>query len=201
MKIAVLGATGRAGSRIIDEALARGHSVTGVARDASKVDVEPNANLSIAIADSNSAELPDVLRGHDVVVSSMRFSNVTAKDLLQVVRTAGVKRFIIVGGSGSLEVSPGLKLVDTPALPEMYRPEALAGRQFLNDIREESELDWTFISPTATLDPGERTGHYRIGGDQLMVDADGNSFISMEDSPHATKLSPRVSFVRSAKLH
>ena len=101
--------------------------------------------------------------------------------MIGAVKKAGVKRLLVVGGAGSLEVSPGVQLVDTPDFPEAYKPEALAGRDFLNVLRGERELDWTFLSPSALFVPGERTGKFRLGTDRLLVDAKGESKISMED--------------------
>lgn len=143
MKIAVLGATGRAGTRIIQEALQRGHSVTAISRSSN--DTNTVAGLPIVIADGLSPNLPELLRHHDLVVSAMRFVTVPAHAVVSAVKLAGVKRLVVVGGSGSLEVAPGVQLVDTPALPEIYRAEASAGRVFLNDLKLVDDLDWTFI--------------------------------------------------------
>ncbi|HQA09453.1 NAD(P)H-binding protein, partial [Zoogloea sp.] len=131
----------------------------------------------------NDAEtLAALLKGHDVVVSSTRFVGGTdAATLIAAARQAGVKRVIVVGGAGSLEVAPGVALVDTPEFPEIYKAEAIGGSAFLQTLRAETELDWTFLSPSALFEPGERTGRFRLGGDRLLVDASGNSHISMED--------------------
>lgn len=179
MKIAVLGASGRAGSRIVAEALRRGHEVTGIARDAGKL--ASAERLTLRNGDALSPGLAGLLRGHDVVVSSMRFASIPAAAVLGAVKEAGVKRLIVVGGAGSLEVAPGLQLIDTPQFPDAYRPEASAGRDFLNALRAETSLDWTFLSPSALFEPGERTGKFRLGGDQLLADAAGQSRISMDD--------------------
>ena len=179
MKIAVLGATGRVGSRIIAEALRRGHAVTGIARDPEKL--APAERLTRRAGDALSPGLADLLRGHDVVVSAMRFANVPAGAVIQAVTQAGLRRLVVVGGAGSLQVAPGVQLVDTPQFPAAYRPEANAGRDFLNTLKQERALDWTFLSPSASFEPGERTCSFRLGGDQLLVDASGKSRISMED--------------------
>ena len=105
--------------------------------------------------------------------------------MIGAVKWAGVKRLLVVGGAGSLEVAPGVQLVDTPDFPEAYKPEALAGRDFLNVLRDERELDWTFPSPSALFVPGERSGQFRLGTDGLLVGANGESKISMEDYPIA----------------
>ncbi len=183
MQIAILGATGRVGSRIADEALRRGHTVTAIARHAGTLADRPGLKrLDGDITDlANTAKLAPALAGHDALVSAVRFAQAGPEPLLQLARQAGVKRVVVVGGAGSLYVAPGVQLVDTPTFPEAYKAEALAGRDFLNALRAEQELDWTFLSPSALLEPGERTGSYRIGKDELLADANGKSWISMED--------------------
>lgn len=179
--IALLGITGRAGSRIATELLQRGHTVTGIARDVSKTTARPG--LTLQAADAASAEaLAPLLRGHDAVISSTRFDGGPGADtILSALRQAGVPRLLVVGGAGSLEVAPGVALIDTPQFPDAYKAEAGAGRQFLQTLRAETALDWTFLSPPALFEPGARTGRFRVGGDQLLADAAGNSHISMED--------------------
>ena len=179
--IAILGITGNAGSRIAAELLARGHRVTGIARDPSKAPAR--AGLTLVAADATqAATLAPLLEGHDVVVSATRFvGGIDAATLVAAARQAGVPRIAVVGGAGSLEVAPGVALIDTPQFPEAYKAEAGAGRVFLQALRGEQGADWTFLSPSALFAPGERTGKFRLGGDQLLVDAQGNSHISMED--------------------
>ncbi|MBB3344984.1 NAD(P)-dependent oxidoreductase [Luteimonas sp. RC10] len=180
-RIAIVGVTGRVGSRLARELLARGHRVTGIARNTA--DVPPQAGLSLQSADASRSEsLAPVLAGHDVVVSAARFDGgPNAQVIVDGVRAAGVPRLLVVGGAGSLEVAPGVALIDTPEFPEAYRAEAAAGRAFLQALREVADLDWTFVSPAAVFEPGERTGVFRVGGDSLPVDAQGHSAISMED--------------------
>lgn len=179
--IVILGITGRVGSRLAAELLRRGHSITGVARDVSNVRAQPGLILKEADATSVS-ELAALLRGHDAVIGSTRFvGGCDAPTVISAAKKAGVPRLLMVGGAGSLEVAPGKALVDTPDFPDSYKPEALAGRQFLETLRQEKELDWTFLSPSAEFDPGERTGKFRLGTDRLLVDAQGDSRISMED--------------------
>lgn len=179
--VAILGITGRAGSRIATELLRRRHTVTGIARNVAPAAAQPG--LTLKAGDVTDAEpLAALLKGHDVVVSSTRFVGGTdAATLIAAARRAGVKRVIVVGGAGSLEVAPGVALVDTPEFPEIYKAEAVGGSAFLQTLRAETELDWTFLSPSALFAPGERTGRFRLGGDRLLVDASGNSHISMED--------------------
>lgn len=180
-KIAILGITGRVGSRIADELLRRGHSVTGIARDVSKAPARPG--LAVRQGDATQADgLAPLLRGHDAVVSATRFAGGSdAATVIDATTKAEVPRLLVVGGAGSLEVAPGKALVDTPEFPAAYKAEALAGRAFLDGLRREKALDWTFLSPSALLEPGERTGSFRLGDDRLLVDAKGRSWISMED--------------------
>ncbi|OLU16525.1 3-beta hydroxysteroid dehydrogenase [Pseudomonas sp. PA1(2017)] len=180
MKVVILGISGRAGSRLRHELLQRGHEVTGIARDASAVPAQDG--LTLASADVADVErLVPLLQGHDAVISTTRFVGSDAASLIGAVKAAGVPRLLVVGGAGSLEVAPGVALVDTPEFPPAYKDEASAGRDFLNVLRGEKELDWTFLSPSALFEPGPRTGRFRIGKDSLLVDANGSSAISMED--------------------
>ena len=179
--IAILGITGRAGSRIANELLQRGHTVTGIARNVAGV--APRDGLQVKAGDATKGDtLAPLLRGHDAIVSTTRFDGGSdAATLVAAAKQAGVPRLLVVGGAGSLEVAPGVAVVDTPNFPAAYKAEALAGRAFLEALRGERELDWTFISPSALFEPGERTGKFRLGGDQLLADAAGASRITMED--------------------
>jgi uncharacterized protein len=181
MKIAIIGVTGNVGKRILAEALQRGHSVTGIARNVAGMPAQPGLTVKAADATSVDALVP-LLKGHDALISTTRFiGGSDATTVIAAAKLAGVSRLLVVGGAGSLEVAPGKALVDTPHFPEAYKPEALAGRQFLQTLRDETELDWTFLSPSALFEPGKRTGTFRLGENQLLVDAQGNSRISMED--------------------
>jgi putative NADH-flavin reductase len=180
MKIALIGATGNVGTRVTAEALSRGHVVTGIARHPEKG--APRPGLTLTRGDTaDAAGLTALLKGHDAVVSSTRFQGSNPAALLDAVAKSGVKRLIVVGGAGSLEIAPGAALVDSPGFPDAYKPEALAGREFLNVLKSESRLEWTFFSPAAFFGPGERTGKFRLGGDRLIVGPDGQSRLSMED--------------------
>lgn len=180
MKIALIGATGNAGSRILDELVRRGHEVTAIARHPEKV--APRDGVTAAKGDvEDAAGLVPLLRGHDAVVSALKFEGLNARSLIDAVKCSGALRFLVVGGAGSLEAEPGKQIVDAPDFPEQYKAESLAARDFLNALRAEGELDWTFFSPSAEFAPGERTGEFRLGTDQLLVGADGHSAISMED--------------------
>ena len=180
MKIAIVGATGNVGSRLVDEALSRGHRVTAVARNASRL--PPNENLTFSGADATDPEqLSLALRGHDVVISATPFRSVEPSSLIDAVRQSGVKRYLVVGGAGSLEVSPGHALVDSPDFPAPYRDESLAGKAFLEALRKVNDLDWTMLSPSALFIAGKRTGAFRLGHDSLLSAADGKSWVSFED--------------------
>ena len=180
MKVALIGATGNQGSRTVAELLRRSHEVTGIARHPEKL--KPQPGLTMKKGDlSNESELVPLLAGHDAVIHSVRFQDTDVRKIISALKQAGVKRLLVVGGAGSLEIAPGVALIDTPNFPAAYKPEAGAGRDFLNALREERELNWTFLSPSARLMPGERTGKFRLGKDELLTGADGQSRISMED--------------------
>lgn len=180
MKIALIGATGMVGSRVLAEALQRGHQVGAIARKAGTL--APREGLRTLPLDvGDGAALTAALAGHDVAVISVKYSQVDPRPILEAIQDAGVPRVLAVGGAGSLQAAPGVDLVDTPSFPAAYKDEALAARELLRLLRAGSPLVWSFVSPSALLQPGERTGRFRIGGDQLLVDAAGASRISVED--------------------
>jgi uncharacterized protein len=179
MKVALIGIGGRVGSRLATELLARGHTVTGIERNPGKLTNRPGLEIKQGDATNPSILVP-LITGHDAVVSASRFVTSDPAALIAAVTKAGVKRLLVVGGAGSLEVAPGKALVDTPGFPEAYKAEGRAGTRFL-EVLKETELDWTFLSPSAEFAPGERTGKFRLGENQLLVDATGKSRISMED--------------------
>ncbi|HTB17940.1 MAG TPA: NAD(P)-dependent oxidoreductase [Bryobacteraceae bacterium] len=193
MRVVLYGATGSIGSRILKELLSRGHVVTAVVRDPSKL--TPQNNLTIEKGDMLDADsIAKVAKGADVVISSYgppsgpqgpdpakagQLSEAT-RALIAGVRRAGAPRIIMVGGAGSLEVSPGLQIVDAPTFPDAYKPVALAHRDAFYILRE-TDLNWTYFSPAMMIQPGERTGKFRLGKDSLVSDEKGNSSISSED--------------------
>ena len=180
MKIALVGATGNVGTRLISELTRRGHHVTAIARHPEKL--QGQAAVRPVLGDvQNESALAAVLAGHDVVIHSVKFLSTNASKIIAATKAAEVPRLLVVGGAGSLEVSPGLTLVNTPDFPAEYKPETLAGVEFLNVLRGEKKLDWTFLSPSYFFAPGERTGKFRLGKDELVVAADGQSRISTED--------------------
>jgi uncharacterized protein len=180
MKIAVIGASGNAGSRITKEFAGRGHAVTAIARNPGKIAVLQNVTAKAGDV-MDQAGLAQLLAGHDVAISSVHFLDSDPAKLIGAAKAAKVGRYLVVGGAGSLEVAPGVRLVTTPNFPAQYKAEAEKGGAFLDLLRQEKELNWTFLSPSALFVPGERTGKFRLGTDQLLTAADGKSSISLED--------------------
>lgn len=179
MKIVVLGASGRAGSEITREAAARGHAVTAIARKPAAI---PTADGVTPVAGdaADAATLAPLLRGADAVISALHF-DIPAETLLGAVRAAGVPRLLVTGGAASLEVAPGVRLIDTPEFPDEFKPYALPGITFLDHLRGVTDVDWTFFSPAAFIEETPRLGVFRTGGDQLLVDDKGESRISFAD--------------------
>lgn len=198
MKLALFGATGNIGSRILEEALSRGHEVVAIVRD--PVRLPARDGLSVVTGDITAPDgYAPALAGVDAVVVSVSPRGHTsgaqlvalANDLLANLPGLGVERLVWVGGAGSLEVAPGVRAVDTPDFPVDYKDEALALADVLDVLRaSETAVDWTYVSPSFEIAPGERTGHYRLGGDTPLFDADGSSHISNED--YAVALLDRV---------
>ncbi len=179
MKVALIGASGQAGSRILRELSNRGHAVTAIARNPKRIEVLAGVTpVRGDVADADA--LASILSGHDAVVSSVHFLAFDAETLIAAVRASGVKRYLVVGGAGSLEVAPGQRLLDAPGFPDAYKAEASAGANYLDRLRAEDDLDWTFFSPAAMFVPGERTGRFRLGEDALIANDQGSS-ISFED--------------------
>jgi putative NADH-flavin reductase len=179
-KIAIIGATGRAGSQLLEEALRRGHSVTAIARDTSKIG--PRAGVVSQNVDAlDSAALQAAVAGHDVVISAAHFSTLPASAVIGPVKKAGVNRLLVVGGAGSLLLPDGTRVIDSKGFPAEYKAEAGAGAEFLENLRQEQDLDWTFLSPSAEFVEGKRTGKFRIGKDDLLVSSEGRSWITFAD--------------------
>lgn len=190
MKIALIGATGFVGSAILKEALDRGHEVTAIVRHTEKL--QPHQKLRPVKGDVyNADEVAQLVTGHEAVISAFNpgwgnpdIYNLQVKGtqaIINGVKKAGVKRLLFVGGAGSLEVKPGVQALDLPGFPAEYKQGALATREALNLLRKESALDWSFLSPSADLSPGGRTGQFRLGRDQMVSDANGQSRISTQD--------------------
>ncbi|MGO4002248.1 MULTISPECIES: NAD(P)-dependent oxidoreductase [Pseudomonas] len=179
-KIAIIGATGRAGSQLLEEALRRGHSVTAIARDTSKLGERAGVvSKNVDVLDAQA--LQAAVAGHDVVISAAHFATIPASAVIGPVKQAGVKRLLVVGGAGSLLLPDGSRVIDAPNFPAEYKAEASAGAQFLEALRQEQELDWSFLSPSALFVEGERRGTFRLGKEHLLVDGEGQSQISFAD--------------------
>ena len=179
-QVCLIGATGNAGSRILSELAHRGHQVTAVVRHPERV---PKLGRVVsAVGDANQGDgLAKLLAGHDVVVSSVHFLQCDADKLIGAVRKAGVARYVVVGGAGSLDNGKGVKMIDAGGVPKPYQAESRAGCAFLDRLRATDDLDWTFLSPSAQFVAGERTGVFRLGTDTALRDTNGRSWISYED--------------------
>jgi len=199
MQIALFGATGHIGHAILDEALARGHEVTAVVRDPARLGLR-HARLRIATGDvAHPQTWLDAVRGSAAAVGSLSARRdgdpdslpANARVLLEQLPQAGVRRLAWVGGAGSLETAPGVRVIDAPDFPAAWKPEAEAQARALEIFRAStSPVDWTYISPAALIEDGERNGRYRIGGDRLLTDTSGVSRISVAD--YAAALLDRV---------
>ena len=194
MKIILLGATGFVGAALLSEALNRGHEVTAVVRNPAKL--EEKSGLTVIRGDVNdSTSLSSSIAGHDVLISAFSpgWTPETVRpemyeeqvrgttSIISAVKKTEVKRVLWVGGAGGLEVAPGVMAADTPDFPEWIKPGSLATSAALDALCSEPELEWSFLAPAAILEPGERTGQFRLGRDQLLVDSHGESRISVQD--------------------
>jgi len=180
MKIAVVGASGNAGSRIVAELARRGHAITAIARRPDKIAKLPNVTATRGDVDDQPS-LTRLFSGHDIAISSVHFLDSDPVKLIAAARDSKVGRYLVVGGAGSLEVAPGVRLVTTPGFPVQYKAEAEKGAAFLDLLARENALNWTFLSPSALFVAGERTGKFRLGTDQLLTGEGGKSWISFED--------------------
>ena len=185
MKLALFDASGMIGSRILSEALRRGHEVTAVVRHPEKF-AHKHKNLTVAKGDVlDSASVAEAVKGHDAVLSAVgpapEVVKGAARSLIDGLTRAGVRRLVVVGGASSLEVAPGVRLIDAPHFPKEFLPVARAHGEALGTLKKNTTLDWTYVSPPAMIGPGERTGKFRVGKDQLLTDARGESRISAED--------------------
>jgi uncharacterized protein len=186
MNVVLYSATGMIGSRVLTELLSRGHHVTAVVRNPSKV----TAHAAVKAVQGDILDPNDVaskVKGADAVISAYGPGTGDVNELLDATRSlitgldkAGVKRLIFVGGAGSLLVRPGVDVIDSGFLPPEYKDIAIAHRDAKKLLRE-SDLDWTYFSPPGFIQPGERTGKFRLGTTSLVTDEKGNSSISAED--------------------
>ena len=179
-KIILIGATGNIGRCILDEALSRGHPVTAITRDAGKLAARPG--MTVKQGDTHEVEaMAGLLAGHDVAIASVKWNENDVAQVIEAVRRAKVPRGLFVVGAGSLLRADGRThlehMTEAGSVPPTSRPAALA----LDHIRMVDDFDWTAISPAASIQPGQRTGRFRLGTDRLIEDAQGKSFISRED--------------------
>jgi putative NADH-flavin reductase len=194
MKIALLGATGFVGSALLSEALDRGHHVTAIVRHPGKL--EQRTGLTAMAGDIyDSGPLASLIAGNDALISAFNpgWTPGTArpemydeqvrgtKSIIAAVKKAGIKRVLWVGGAGGLEVAPGIQAIDAPGFPDWIKPGSRATSNALEQLQKEPGLDWSFLAPSAQLEPGQRTAKFRLGADQLLVDANGKSRISVQD--------------------
>jgi uncharacterized protein len=188
MNIVLYGARGAIGKSILDESLARGHQVTIVVRQPASVEGLPQAVTVLQGDVLDPASVAAAAAGRDVVISAVGPARdgkpemlvQAAQSLVEGVKTTGAARLIVVGGAGSLQVAPGKLLLDSPQFNPAWRPVALAHKSAL-DIYRHAPVDWTFLSPPEWIEPGPRSGHYRVGLEDLVIDANGKSRISIAD--------------------
>jgi uncharacterized protein len=180
MRVAVLGATGSAGSRIVRELRSRGHAVLAGARDVSAIAHEAGIEARSVDAQDEAA-MRLAARDCDAIVLALKFAGVNTELVLRNITGSGAKRLLVVGGAGSLLGASGVREMDTPEFPAHVRPESLAAARCLDLLRENQALDWVYLSPSRFFRPGTRTGRFRLGRDALLVDHQGISAISQED--------------------
>lgn len=193
MKIVLIGASGFVGSAILKEALDRGIEVTAIVRNPEKIKAQKNL-FAVKGDVMDTDKLSGLLKGNDVVVSAYNagWKNPDlynqflkgSQSIQEAVKKSGVKRLIVIGGAGSLFIAPNVQLVDTPQFPAEWKPGALAARDYLNILKKENQIDWTFLSPAIEMHhglPRDRKGTYRTGLDSPVFDANHKSTISVED--------------------
>jgi len=190
MKIVIIGASGQIGAFIRDEALARGYEVTAIVRHPEKITGQ-NPHLHVMRADILKDRVDELVKGHDAVISAYNpgwknpniyYDQIEGyKAIISGVRKSGIKRLLVVGGAGTLEVAPGVRHMDRATFSEQVKKGVLATAEVLSMLKKEKELEWTFLSPPASIAAGERTGHYRLGKDQLLKNKEGESKISTQD--------------------
>lgn len=189
MKIALIGASGFVGSALRKEALARNHQVTALVSHPEKIPSQTNL-AAIQVDVQNETALAEKLGNHDAVISAFSghaqdniydYYVQGIRSIIAATKSAAVPRLLVVGGAGSLEVSPGVQLADTPTFPAQWQATAKGARQALVLLEQEQTLNWTMLCPSALLQPGMRTGKFRLGTNQLLIDDKGESHISVED--------------------
>ncbi|MDC1528389.1 NAD(P)H-binding protein [Gammaproteobacteria bacterium] len=179
--IALIGASGNIGSKITHELLSRGFNVTAIARNPEKVDA--NEGVTPVAGDIlQPQQLAETLKGHDAVICAASFIPNESEKLLEAIRLSGVNRYLMVGGAASLLNEDGVKVWDTlEGLPEGVMNYIKEGMRALDLLKEADDFDWTFLSPAVVIGPGERTGSFRLGKDNVVADENGESKISYDD--------------------
>ncbi len=194
MKVSLIGATGFVGTALLKELTDRGHTVVAIARNPESLK-DKSPLIHPAAGDVQDAkQVAALVKGSDAVISAYNsgWTNpkiyedfLTGSRAIEAgVKLSGVKRLIVIGGAGSLEIKPGLQLIDTPQFPAEYKPGASGARDYLNELKKDKELDWTYFSPAILMNhdtSGTRKGHYRLGLDNPVFDAEGKCVLSVED--------------------
>lgn len=189
MKIALIGASGFVGAAILNEAVNRGHSVTAIVRDVSKIAAHPQVR-ALAVDAQDSHALAEALKGHDRLISAYNpgwsvpdiyEQYLKGANAIVSAAVAAKSWLLVIGGAGSLEIAPGVQLVDTPDFPAEWKQGALAARDGLTALRRETGLNWRFVSPPVFLEPGEKRGGYLLGGDQVLFSGDKPAGITVGD--------------------
>lgn len=194
MNIAIIGASGFVGSAIVNEAIRRGHTITAISRSTGKIPTDNDLVTPKSVDINNTDELTSALNGHDAVLTAFNPGRDNPnlydeyveghKRIQKAVKNSDVDRWLVIGGAGSLYNEDGDQLVDTPQFPEEYKEEATAARDYLNILKKEENLEWTYLSPAILMHPGidtGRTGNYRKNTDTPVFDDNGESKISVED--------------------
>lgn len=179
MKVALIGASGKAGSRVLKELADRGHEVTALVRNSDNVADLPGVN-AVAVSGDGS-DLAEKIAGHDAVISSVRFVDLDPDVLLPAIKASGVKRYLVVGGAGSLMHPDGVIEVEQPGFPDVAKPNSIRGGYLLDQLKASEGLDWTYLSPPRMFVPGERTGTFRYGKDDMLMKDGAPTSISFED--------------------
>ncbi|RYY73197.1 MAG: NAD-dependent epimerase/dehydratase family protein [Gammaproteobacteria bacterium] len=180
MKIAIVGATGFIGQYIFNEAVSRDHRVTALVRDPSKIIAAEKAEAK-KLDVQNSVELTRALTAQDAAIISLHYEDQDMAGIVKAIKASHIKHVLFIGGAGSLKNANGVELLDTPKFPEQWKATAYAAKNLLTLLEDEKELSWTYASPSAFIEPGERTGKFRLGRDQLLFNAKGESKISTQD--------------------
>jgi putative NADH-flavin reductase len=193
MKVALIGASGFVGTAILNELLQKGHRITAITRNPEKIKKAENI-IAVKADVLNESEVAEAVKGNDIVISAYNpgWANPNlyneflegSKSIQAGVKKAGIKRLIVIGGAGSLYVADGVQLIDTPQFPEEYKAGASAAKDYLNFLKDEKEMDWSFLSPAIEMNhstSGIRKGIYRTGLENPVFDANNRSIISVED--------------------